>query len=47
MLVEANSPAEAMVKFRCVQQTGPRTPRDRQFVTSVSPADHYPDSMME
>jgi len=38
-VVEANSPAEAMVKFRCIHTTKP-TSATSEMVTSVSSEDY-------
>ena len=38
-LVEANSPTEAVVKFRCTRRQQPARHPKKDDVTSVSPAD--------
>jgi hypothetical protein len=44
-LVEANSPAEAVVKFRCTREHRPHSSAEQDVITSVCPADH-PDTVL-
>jgi len=44
-LVEANSPTEALVKFRCTRQCRPESHPEKDQVTSVSAADHADPAM--
>lgn len=41
-LVEANSPTEALVKFRCTRRFAPDAAAGQEQVTSVSSDDHSP-----
>ena len=41
-LVEANSPTEALVKFRCTRRFAPDTAALHEQVPSVSSADYTP-----
>jgi hypothetical protein len=43
MLIEANSPTEALVKFRCTREAQHYQAPEREEITSVSPTD--PDAM--
>lgn len=44
-LVEANSPTEAVVKFRCTREHRPHFSAEQDVITSVCPADH-PDTVL-
>lgn len=44
-LVEANSPTEAVVKFRCTREHRPHFSVEQNVITSVSQADH-PDTVL-